>query len=103
MKVETKFKYVAVTPEGEILTKLKNNTFTSKGMFSKKEAAESNLKEWIRAARYKEKYFNSKAFGESHPKSSDFYLRQAESFKKQAEAFEACQVAKIKITLEIVA
>ena len=101
MKVETKFKYAAVTPEGEILTKLKNNTFTSKGMFSKKEAAESNLKEWIRAARYNEKYF--RAFGESHSESLDSYLRQAESFKKQAEAFEACQVAKIKITLEIVA
>ena len=101
MKVETKFKYAAVTPEGEILTKLKNNTFTSKGMFSKKEAAESNLKEWIRAARHNEKYF--RAFGESHSESLDSYLRQAESFKKQAEAFESCQVAKIKITLEIVA
>jgi len=101
MKIETKFKYAAITPQGEILTKLKTNTFTSKGMFTKKETAESNLKEWIRTAKHNEEYL--KARGKSDPESLDFYLSQAETFRKQVEIFEACQIAKIKITLEIVA
>lgn len=95
MKVETKFKYAAITPEGEIL-----NMFTNKGMFSKRETAENNLKKWIEEARSHEK--NSKIYGEYHPEYLELCLKDEEHFRKQAEMFKACRVAKIKITLEIV-
>jgi hypothetical protein len=95
MKIDTKFKYAAITPEGEIL-----NMFTNKDMFSKKETAENNLKKWIEEAKFHEK--NAKAYGESYPEYVEFCLKTEEQYRKQAEMFEACRVARIKITLEVV-
>jgi hypothetical protein len=93
--IETKFKYAAITPEGEIL-----NMFSNKEMYSKKETAENNLKKWIEEARFHEK--NSRAYGEARPEHAESCLKSAESYRVMAEKLEACWVGKIKITLEIV-
>lgn len=95
MRIDTKFKYAVITPEGEIL-----NMFTNKDMFSKKETAENNLKKWIEEAKSHEE--NAKEYGESNPEYLEFCLKAEEQYRKQAVMFEACRVAKIKITLEVV-
>ncbi len=96
MEIKTKFKYAFITSEGEVL-----NMYTNKDMFSKKETAEGNLEKWINRARRCEK--NSKTYGEAHPEYLELCLKDEERYRKEAEMLEACRVAKIKISLEVVA
>ena len=96
MKEKTTYKYAVITPEGTIL-----NMYSNKDMYSKRETAENNLKKWIEQARTGEK--NSREYGLSYPEYADLCAKDAEKEKQLAEMLEACQVAKIKITLEVVA
>ena len=95
MKETTTYKYAVITPEGTIL-----NMYSNKDMYAKRETAENNLKKWAEEARSHQK--NAKAYGEAHPQYAELCAEDVKHFKAQAEMFEACQVAKIKITLEIV-
>jgi hypothetical protein len=96
MKIETKIKYAAVTPDGKF-----PSMFSEADIYVRKVLAEKNLQATI--AMYKRQEKDALHYLERIPQDADYYLNSLEIIKAKIQELESCKIEKIEISFTVVA
>jgi hypothetical protein len=95
MKIETKFKYAAVTPDNQFPLH-----FSEKEIYVHEKLAKKNLEYWIRS--YELNLAEYERLVEVLPQHIDEWLPRVEEYKAGLEVLNSCRIVKIEISFEVV-
>ena len=96
MKIQTKFKYAAVTPDNQFPL-----FFSEKEIYVHEKLAKKNLQDWIEW--YGWSLAENQRLVEVLPQHNKEWLPKVEEYKAGLEVLNSCKIVKVKISFEVVA
>ena len=96
MKIQTKFKYAAVTPDNQFPL-----FFSEKEIYVHEKLAKKNLEYWIEW--YGWSLAENQRLVEVLPQHNKEWLPKVEEYKAGLEVLNSCKIVKVEISFEVVA